>query len=122
MYQPAKSQLKNDLAFAQEHTASKTTRTNYSFSFTAASEYEFVAKFAFTFYKKYISSQDAISCTFEPSCSVFGLHAIQNFGVMRGILATFDRLTRCHGWNQGYYRQEPVTGLNYDPIEHYHAH
>lgn len=119
---PVKSQLKNDLVFVQKHVLIKKAQTNYSFKFSASSEYELMAKFAFTFYKKYVSSQDAISCTFEPSCSVFGLHAMQNFGPFVGGMATFDRLTRCHGWNRDYYPNDPKTGLKYDPIEYYHAH
>jgi putative component of membrane protein insertase Oxa1/YidC/SpoIIIJ protein YidD len=104
------------------HSLQSIPKTTYSFRFESASEYEFAAKFAFTFYKRYVSSQDAISCTFEPSCSVFGLKAVQNLGFLVGGLATFDRLSRCHGWNGAYYPKDLITGLNLDPIEHYHAH
>jgi putative component of membrane protein insertase Oxa1/YidC/SpoIIIJ protein YidD len=106
----------------REHSLQTKLKTTYSFNFESANEYEFAAKFAFTFYKKYVSSQDAISCTFEPSCSVFGLEAVQHFGFFIGGMATFDRLSRCHGWNRNYYTKDPTTGLNFDPIEHYHAH
>ena len=118
----AKSQLKSDLQFVKKHSLTTQSKTRYSFKFTSTTEYDYAAKFAFTFYKKYVSSQDAISCTFEPSCSVFGLHAMQNLGFVVGSMATFDRLTRCHGWNRIYYPKDSATGLNQDPITLYHDH
>lgn len=118
----AKCQLANDLAFIRAHQFSTSTKTTYSFRFSAESEYEFAAKLAYTIYKKYVSSQDAISCTFEPSCSTFGLHAIQQHGLVIGSMATFDRLSRCHGWNHSYYTQNPQNGLNIDPIHSDHVH
>jgi putative component of membrane protein insertase Oxa1/YidC/SpoIIIJ protein YidD len=47
---------------------------------------------------------------------------MQHLGFIAGGMATFDRLSRCHGWNRSYYAVEPTTGLNYDPIDLYHAH
>jgi putative membrane protein insertion efficiency factor len=83
-------------------------------------EWDWLAFASYRFYKKHISSQDAISCTFEPSCSTYGLHAIRHLGAFAGIGATFDRLSRCHGWNRGAYDVEVSSGLNLDPIELIH--
>jgi putative component of membrane protein insertase Oxa1/YidC/SpoIIIJ protein YidD len=118
----AKSQISADINFIRTHNLDLPSKTIYNFRFDAKSEYDYVAKFAFTFYKKYVSSQDAISCTFEPSCSVYGIEAVQEYGFFLGGLATFDRLSRCHGWNHSYYPRHEATGLNFDPIHSHEAH
>jgi hypothetical protein len=87
---------------------------------TPRHEWDWLAFASYRFYKKNISSQDAISCTFEPSCSTYGLHAIRNLGVLAGLGATFDRLSRCHGWNRGAYKVDVSSGLNLDPIQLIH--
>ncbi|NJK95020.1 MAG: membrane protein insertion efficiency factor YidD [Bacteroidales bacterium] len=35
----------------------------------------------FLFYKSFLSSQDAISCVFHPSCSVYGFQTIQKMAL-----------------------------------------
>lgn len=50
------------------------------------------------FYKKVLSAQISASCDFEPSCSAFSGDAIHEFGFIRGVLMTADRLTRCNGF------------------------
>lgn len=102
--------------FIRTHVLQKKETKQYTFNFKAENEIQFLSNFSFTFYKKYISSQDAISCTFQPSCSVYGLHAFEHHGVLIGSMATFDRLARCHGWNRGLYPIDPRTGLNIDPV------
>jgi len=51
----------------------------------------------FLFYKFAISSQDLNKCSFSPSCSEYGILAVKKYGVVVGMLATFDRLHRCNG-------------------------
>ena len=70
-------------------------------------------------YQKFISSQDSEVCNFTPSCSRFGMSAIQEFGIVRGIALTVDRLCRCNGTAAFYYPIHPQTGLCFDPIAHY---
>lgn len=118
MYQPAKAQLGAEVQWVAKHQVERSLRIPYQFDFSGSNEAENLAHFSFTFYKRYISSQDAISCTFEPSCSVFGLHALRHHGLVVGTMATFDRLSRCHGWNRSYYPTHPATGLNFDPVVH----
>lgn len=105
-----------EIDFIREHALREKKEQRYAFDFKAENEFQFVGRFVFTVYKKFISSQDAISCTFEPSCSVYGLHAIEHHGLLEGSLSTFDRLARCHGWNRGMYPIDPVTGRNLDPV------
>lgn len=47
------------------------------------------------FYQKIVSPQLASSCPYEISCSAFSKASIQEFGFIKGIPLTADRLTRC---------------------------
>ncbi len=80
-------------------------------------ELEFVLSAFFLFYKRNISSQDAVSCSFYPSCSVFAFQAFHKFGVFKGSLMTFDRLTRCNALSPEKYKVHIETKLLYDPPE-----
>lgn len=68
----------------------------------------------FNGYKSYVSSQDVNACTFEPSCSSYGLIAVQKRGVFMGMLKTFDRLTRCHALARELYEINTNTGFQID--------
>lgn len=50
-----------------------------------------------SFYQKIISEQISAGCEFDMSCSNFGINSIKEFGVLKGIGLTADRLTRCNG-------------------------
>lgn len=54
-------------------------------------------------YKQFVSSQDAQQCSFHPSCANYALLAVNKYGVLKGMLAGFDRLTRCHGRDHLHY-------------------
>lgn len=49
------------------------------------------------FYKSVLSEQLSSDCAFSPSCSSFSFKAIQEFGFIKGLFLTADRLTRCNG-------------------------
>lgn len=42
-------------------------------------------------------------CRFYPSCSEYGIQAIERYGVIRGGYKSLKRLCKCHPWNQGGY-------------------
>lgn len=44
---------------------------------------------------------DQQRCRFYPSCSAYGITAVQRFGVVRGGWLALRRLGRCHPWNPG---------------------
>jgi putative membrane protein insertion efficiency factor len=76
----------------------------------------FLARFAFNIYKKFISSQDHMSCVFTPTCSEYALEAVQKQGFLAGIINTFDRLTRCNGLRAKDYEIDPQAHLLKDPV------
>jgi putative component of membrane protein insertase Oxa1/YidC/SpoIIIJ protein YidD len=47
------------------------------------------------FYQKIVSPQLLTNCPYEISCSAFSKTSIQEFGFIKGIPLTADRLTRC---------------------------
>ena len=70
-------------------------------------------------YQKFISSQDKPACNFHPTCSRFGMACIQEYGVLRGILLTADRLLRCNGSQAAHYHKDAVTGKYVDMVSDY---
>lgn len=50
---------------------------------------------ALYFYQKAISPQLQSHCPYEISCSAFSMATIQEFGLVKGIALSADRLTRC---------------------------
>ena len=51
---------------------------------------------AIDFYRKFVSPISGPRCGFYPSCSAFGRQAVSEFGAIRGVMMTGDRLTRCN--------------------------
>jgi putative component of membrane protein insertase Oxa1/YidC/SpoIIIJ protein YidD len=47
-----------------------------------------------------------VNCQFRPSCSEYGLAAIQEAGTVRGILYSADRIARCHPGARRYYPRD----------------
>ena len=64
-------------------------------------------------HREVITHQDGAVCSFQPSCSRYGLAAIRRYG-LKGLLMSSDRLLRCHSGSHNYY---PVfEGSAYDPV------
>lgn len=72
-------------------------------------------------YQTVVSSQDAPSCNFYPSCSHFGMDAIRKAGFIKGTLLTSDRLQRCNGIPgiQEFYPGPLVDHRFVDPVARY---
>ncbi len=83
------------------------------------SELKLVATGLIRLYQKFISSQDGPACGFQPTCSRFGMACIQEYGMVRGLMLTADRLLRCNGSQWQHYHKDSVTGKYVDPISDY---
>ena len=46
-------------------------------------------------------------CKYEPTCSRYALEAIQEYGILRGLVLAGWRLLRCNPWSYG----------GYDPVQ-----
>ena len=103
-------QSKSDIAFSQ-NLNKETETTNYNVHKDKKASYGF-----FSFYKKFISSQDSGDCNFYPSCSVYGTQSFQKLGLLKGYTNTIDRLTRCNGFNKKDYKIHQPSKLLYDPV------
>lgn len=53
------------------------------------------------FYRKCISPYTPPSCRFSPTCSQYGLEAIEKYGALKGGWLTVKRLLRCHPFYKG---------------------
>ena len=47
-------------------------------------------------YQNLFSQHLSASCLYSPSCSDFSKHAVKEFGLVKGTLLSFDRLSRCN--------------------------
>ncbi len=96
------AQQANDLAAlakAFEPAANARLAEKYSESKQNRNELQLLLSGLFLTYKAFVSSQDQNRCSFTPSCSEYGLLAVKKLGIIRGGISTFDRLTRCNGFN-----------------------
>jgi len=59
------------------------------------------------FYRKHISPYKAPSCKFIPTCSQYGLEAVERFGALKGGALTVWRILRCNPWGRGGYDPVP---------------
>jgi uncharacterized protein len=46
-------------------------------------------------------------CRYEPTCSHYAVRAIEEYGILRGLVLAGWRLLRCNPWSRG----------GYDPVE-----
>ena len=89
-------------------------KPGYSIAKNNTNELQFVFSGLFLFYKFAISSQDFNKCAFYPSCSEYGLLAVQKHGAAIGMFATLDRLQRCNGLSPELYTYDPVRKMLVD--------
>ncbi|WP_294441128.1 membrane protein insertion efficiency factor YidD [uncultured Slackia sp.] len=59
------------------------------------------------FYRRSISPMFPPSCRYIPTCSEYGLIAIQRFGFIKGGWLTLRRIGRCHPFRKGGYDPVP---------------
>lgn len=59
------------------------------------------------FYQKYISGLKSTKCPYIPTCSQYGLEAIEKYGAFRGSLLAAWRILRCNPFSKGGYDPVP---------------
>jgi uncharacterized protein len=61
-------------------------------------------------YQRLVSPLLPPRCKYEPSCSHYAAQAVQEFGILRGLILAGWRLLRCNPWSHG----------GYDPVHEQH--
>ena len=59
------------------------------------------------FYQKYISPLKSTRCPYIPTCSQYGLEAIEKYGAVKGCLLAGWRILRCNPFSKGGYDPVP---------------
>ncbi len=58
-------------------------------------------------YQRLISPALPRRCKYEPTCSRYAVRAVEEYGILRGLVLATWRLLRCNPWSDG----------GYDPVE-----
>ena len=58
------------------------------------------------FYQRFISPGLPRRCKYEPTCSGYAAQAIEEYGILRGLVLAGWRVARCNPWSHGGY--DPV--------------
>lgn len=58
-------------------------------------------------YRKYISPLKRTKCPYIPTCSQYGIEAIEKYGALKGSFLTIWRILRCNPFSKGGYDPVP---------------
>jgi len=59
------------------------------------------------FYRRYISPMKRTKCPYYPSCSEYGLEAVEIHGSIKGSMLAMWRICRCNPFSKGGYDPVP---------------
>lgn len=68
---------------------------------------KYIFIFLIKVYQRTLSRVLPPSCRFYPSCSEYGVQALQKYGIFKGGWLTVKRVARCHPFNPGGYDPVP---------------
>lgn len=68
------------------------------------------------FWRMFISPLYGDVCRYYPSCSKYGLEAVELHGAVKGGALTVTRILRCHPWAKGGF--DPVPGSAFEAQLH----
>ncbi len=63
--------------------------------------------FGIKMYQKYLSPLKRTKCPYIPTCSQYGLEAIEKYGAVKGGIMAFWRILRCNPFSKGGYDPVP---------------
>ena len=63
--------------------------------------------FLIKLYQKYLSPLKSTKCPYIPSCSQYGLEAIEKYGAIKGGFMALWRIIRCNPFSKGGYDPVP---------------
>lgn len=69
-------------------------------------------------YKKYISPKMGNNCRFTPTCSEYGMQALEIHGCIKGSVLTVWRVLRCSPFGKVGYDPPPAKGKWKNPDRH----
>lgn len=58
------------------------------------------------------------NCRFEPSCSHYFVQSVEEWGIWKGSIMGFKRISRCHPWGGQGYDPVPKKNPKKDCCEH----
>jgi uncharacterized protein len=73
-------------------------------------------------YQNVFSRQISANCLYTPSCSEFSKDAIREYGVLKGVILSIDRLKRCNilaAMDLKNHSLDPVTNRYPDPVSRF---
>jgi putative membrane protein insertion efficiency factor len=59
------------------------------------------------FYQRFVSPALPRRCKYEPTCSAYAMQAVEEYGILRGLVLAGWRLLRCNPFSHG----------GYDPVQ-----
>jgi len=73
-------------------------------------------------YQNVLSKHLSADCLYAPSCSEYGKQAVRQYGLLKGMVMTADRLNRCNriaATDLRRYSPDPITHRYPDPVTRY---
>lgn len=71
-------------------------------------------------YQRFISPALPRRCKYEPTCSRYSVQAVEEYGILRGLVLAMWRLLRCNPWSDGGY--DPVEAQRLFGVDPHHGH
>lgn len=69
---------------------------------------KYVLLWMIRFYRKYLSGmKGGCTCKYYPTCSQYGLEAIEKYGALKGAALAVWRILRCNPFSKGGYDPVP---------------
>ena len=67
-------------------------------------------------WRAFVSPSYGDVCKYHPSCSSYGLTALETHGAVKGVWLTARRLVRCHPWAAGGIDRVPSGGREFPSV------